>query len=369
MRERTTRIKRGDRDADQFFLTPAQRENHGRYATPPTPDQLSRFFHLNDEDLAQIRSCRGEHNRLGFALQLSTVRYLGTFLEGPVAVPSEVVRTLADQLGISKLDNLPAYRAGKQRWEHAAQIQINFGYSDITEPPGWVSPDALALRALLDWNRTPSVLFDHAATWLLAHKILLPGCSTLKTIYSPRPCQSREPVVALVGTRYCKPAAHASGASVSCAGRRRGSLLDQIRSGPTRVSGQAMRAAVDRLKSIRELGIDLPAVGRIPESRIASLAHFASRAKVSLITRMPSARRLATLAAFVYSLEATAQDDVLEVFESLLADLFGDAEKADKKARLRTLKGSRRSNSHTCACLPLAHRPGVARRPGPREGV
>jgi TnpA family transposase len=53
---------------------------------------------------------------------------------------------------------------------------------------------------------------------------------------------------------------------------------------------------------------------------------------------MPSARRLATLAAFVYSLEATAQDDVLEVFEGLLGDLFGDAEKADKKARLRTLK-------------------------------
>ncbi len=116
------------------FLTPAQRENHGRYATPPTPDQLSRFFHLNDEDLAQIRSRRGEHNRLGFALQLSTVRYLGTFLDDPVAVPSEVVRTLAGQLGISKLDNLPAYRAGKQRWEHAAQIRINFGYSDITEP-------------------------------------------------------------------------------------------------------------------------------------------------------------------------------------------------------------------------------------------
>ena len=99
-----------------------------------------------------------------------------------------------------------------------------------------------------------------------------------------------------------------------------------------------MRAAVERLKSIRELGIDLPAVRRIPESRIASLALFASRAKVSLITRMPSARRLATLAAFVYSLEATAQDDVLEVFEGLLGDLFGNAEKADKKSRLRTLK-------------------------------
>ena len=116
------------------FLTPAQRENYGRYGASPSPDQLSRFFYLNDDDLAQIRTCRGEHNRLGFALQLSTVRYLGTFLDDPIAVPSEVVQTLAYQLGISNLDTLPAYGIGKQRWEHTARIQMSFGYSDITEP-------------------------------------------------------------------------------------------------------------------------------------------------------------------------------------------------------------------------------------------
>jgi TnpA family transposase len=104
------------------------------------------------------------------------------------------------------------------------------------------------------------------------------------------------------------------------------------------VSGPALRAAINRLKSVRELGITLPAAQHIPESRIASLARFANRAKVSLITRMPAARRLATLVAFVYCLEGTAQDDVLEVLESLLHELFGAAEKADQKARLRTLK-------------------------------
>src|SRR5664279_4079183 len=99
------------------FLTPEQRENYARYSRSPTPEELRRFFHLNDDDLAQIRSCRGDHNRLGFALQLSTVRYLGTFLDDPVSVPSQVVQTLARQLGISDLDSLAAYRAGKQRWE------------------------------------------------------------------------------------------------------------------------------------------------------------------------------------------------------------------------------------------------------------
>ncbi|WP_245632463.1 hypothetical protein [Edaphobacter aggregans] len=85
------------------------------------------------------------------------------------------------------------------------------------------------------------------------------------------------------------------------------SLLDQIRSGPTRISGPAIRAAIDRLNAVRALGITVPMKAHIPSSRIASLARFANRAKAQAISRMPAARRLATLVAFVHCLEATAQ--------------------------------------------------------------
>jgi TnpA family transposase len=57
------------------------------------------------------------------------------------------------------------------------------------------------------------------------------------------------------------------------------------------------------------------------------------------------------LVAFVYCLEATALDDALEVLEALLRDLFGDAIKADKKARLRTLKDlDQAAATLACAC-------------------
>jgi hypothetical protein len=56
------------------FLTPQQRATYGRYAGSPTVDELTRYYHLNDDDLTQVMSCRGEHHRLGFALQLTTVR-------------------------------------------------------------------------------------------------------------------------------------------------------------------------------------------------------------------------------------------------------------------------------------------------------
>jgi hypothetical protein len=77
------------------FLTAAQRDRYGRYPDVVTPDDLVRCFHLSDDDRTQIMSCRGHHNRLGFALQLTTVRYLDTFLDDPIAVPSSVLQSLS----------------------------------------------------------------------------------------------------------------------------------------------------------------------------------------------------------------------------------------------------------------------------------
>jgi Domain of unknown function (DUF4158) len=251
------------------FLTPAQRESYGRYAASPTPDQLSGFFQISDDDLREIRSCRAEHNRLGFALQLSTVRYLGTFLDDPVAVPAEVVQTLAHQLEIVNLDTLPAYGTGKQRWDHAARIQISFGYSDITEPI--VGFRLTCWLYVLCWTGTerPSVLFDRAVAWLLAHKILLPGCSTLERFVLRVRARVESRVWHLLGRGIRPPQRKRRESLLTVPEGRRGSLLDQIRSGPTRASGPAMNATIDRLRTIRGLGIVLPAFRHIPESRLA----------------------------------------------------------------------------------------------------
>ena len=320
------------------FLSNEQRENYGRYSGALSPDDLTRYFHLDDTDHALIAQNRGEYNRLGFAAQLGTVRYLGTFLEDPLDVPVTILHTLAKQLRIEAMTDAHIYSASRQRLQHAAEIKTQYGYVEITERQ--VGFHLTRWLYALCWTGTdrPSVLFERAVTWMITHKVLLPGCSTLERYIARLRGRVEERLWLSLGRGISSEQQGRLESLLLVPVGSRSSQLDRLRKGPVMVSSRSLVVALMRLHSVRELGISLPAAARIPATRVAALARFAGAAKVSAILRLPNPRRLATLVAFVHCLEASAQDDVLEVLEVLLRELFGDAIKADKKARLRTLK-------------------------------
>ena len=320
------------------FLSEDHRNRYGRYTGEPTPEQLARFFHLDDADKEVIALHRGDHNRLGFAVQLCTARFLGTLLENPQDTPSGIVANVACQLSIGDPSGYAQYCAGEQRWEHAAEIRTRYGYHDFS---GWSVQFRLNrwLYALC-WTGTdrPTMLFDRATTWLVSHKVLLPGVSVLERLVARLRSRVQEHLWRLL-IRGLTPESHdrLDGLFLTPEGERR-SRLDRLRTGPTRRSGPELVRALRRLDEVRNLAIDVSISSRLPRSRVLELARFAATAKAYAIERMPKERRAATLVALVSTLEATAQDDALDVLNIVLTELFSDAVKAGKKARLRTLK-------------------------------
>ena len=97
---------------------------------------IARYFYLDDGERREIAVRRGDYNRLGYAIQLCTVRFLGTFLPEPTAVPSVVIAHLAKQLGIAAPSCLARYRErAETHHAHATEIQRRHGYRDFHQQP------------------------------------------------------------------------------------------------------------------------------------------------------------------------------------------------------------------------------------------
>jgi len=257
------------------FLTPEQRARYGRYGEDPTPEQLARCFHLTNDDRELIDKGQSDRARLGCAVQLGTVRFLGTFLADQTDVPTVVVDHLAAQLGIADPSALKGYGETAMRFKHAAAIRERVGYSDFNDQPGhWRFIRWLYTRAYVAGERH-IVLFDLSTVRLVEAKILLPAASTL------------ERLIATVKERAATQLWRALGAIpdeetgkrllallVVHPGRRRQSTLDRIRRAPTSPSTDGLVGGLRRLEEILSLGARQFNLGRIPQGRIDAMARY-----------------------------------------------------------------------------------------------
>lgn len=73
------------------LLTPEQEGKYGSFCDTPISEQLVKYFCLDNTDKELIWNCRGEHNQLGFAVQLGTIRFLEILLSNPTDVPQLII--------------------------------------------------------------------------------------------------------------------------------------------------------------------------------------------------------------------------------------------------------------------------------------
>lgn len=321
------------------FLTNDQKEGYGRFSYDPDDAELAACFHLDDSDLALINSHRGTVNRLGFALQLTTVRFLGTFLTDPTDVPENVVEFIAAQLSINDASCLVDYRKRKQTpYGHVNEIKAHHGYSDFNEPP-WRFRLARVLYSRF-WigNDRPSLLFEFSIAWLMQRKVLLPGVTTLSRLIA----EVRERATTRLWSSLAALPNNVQKAQLESllevSEGHRNSLFDDYRKGPVRVSGPEFNKTIQRHLGLAKFGIHELNISKIPPVRLKALARHSQIVSSYKIARMPEHRRIALLIAFVRAATTSLLDDALDILDLLITDIASSAKNAGKRSRLRNLK-------------------------------
>ncbi len=320
------------------LLTAEQERRYGRYANEPSPAQLAQYFHLDDADRARIDHRRRPYNRLGFALQLGTVRFLGTFLDDPTDVPDTVVTFVARQLGITDSTDWAQYGVGDTHWDHAREIRQHYGYRAFTDPSeSFRLVRWMYARAWVSDER-PSMLFDLATARLVERKVLLPGVTVLARLVArvrDRAAQRLWRLLASLPT--AEQHASLEGLLTVPEGNR-SSHLDRLRHSPTRISSTALVRAVQRFEDIQAVGVRELSLAHVPPSRLKTLGRYAASVWAPTIARMPDDRRIATLLAFARTMATTALDDALDLLDLMITDILAKAKKLGQTERLRTVR-------------------------------
>jgi TnpA family transposase len=122
------------------FLTPADRERLSHFPASISENDLAVYFTLSSSDRELIGSDREPHTRLGFALMLCALRYLGFFPINITRAPESAVEYLAEQFHVAP-EALSAYGGrAETRREHLPPIMAHLGFRRVDAPERGRSP-------------------------------------------------------------------------------------------------------------------------------------------------------------------------------------------------------------------------------------
>ena len=321
------------------FLSPEQIAQYGHYAGEPSAKQLAKYFHLDDADLEVMATWREDHTRLGFAVQLCTVRFLGNFLSDWTETPPVVLEHLARQLQVGDLAVWRDFYIGSRTQKrHRHIIRKHYGYEEFHHSRRMFTLlRQLYARAWLAEER-PLVLFDFATTWLVQHKVLLPGATVLERLVARVINRTNERLWRLLAQLPDDIQARNLLNLLEIEEGTRISKLEWLRREERKATSRTIVSAIRRLQTIRSLGVSQIDLSALPIGRINAMARYGMLAWAQTIENLEERRRLATLLATAKELEALVQDEVLDLFIKIITKDFSDAEKGGIQARLNVIK-------------------------------
>jgi TnpA family transposase len=313
------------------FLSDAERARLGRFASELSEEDLAAHFTLTERDRALVRAGRrGEANRLGFALQLCALPFLGFVPDDLTSAPPEAVTYLASQLGVGPTA-LGRYATRDQtRTDHLLEIQAALGFrpagpGELKELGDWLTERAME-------HDKPSLLFELGAQRLRAQRVVRPGITVLERLVGTARARAEEET-------YLRLSKIIAG---------RSELLDELlqpdpsmgrsplawlRSPATSAAPAAIRSQLDKRAFLRERSCAEWDVTALTPNRVKFLASLARRSTNQALQRAPATRRHPALAAFCVETLTELTDEIVDLFDKALAG-------SDSRARreLRDLK-------------------------------
>ena len=320
------------------FLTDAERERLDSFPAQVVPGDLDTYFTLSRADRRQIPRTTSAANRLGFALQLGTLRFLGFCPDDLSTVPEAVVAFVARQLDVAP-GELRGMAGGARRGRSTSGRSGATSASARPRPETWPSSKAGSWTA--PWSTTdPPCSCSLACEHLLGLRIERPGITHLERVIASARQRAQQETYRRLGpilTRDCK--ARLDGLLTVDAATGRSSLAWLQQSAAT-YSPPMILATLEKRACCRRWGVDRWDVSSLTPNRLKFLAQIARRSTNQALQRMPEQRRYPILVAFLYQTLIDLTDEAIDLFDRCLAEAYHRASRDLEDFRLSVARST-----------------------------
>ena len=302
------------------FLTTAERERWDRFPPEIVEADLVAFFTLSLADRGHLPVKIAAHNRLGFALQLCAIRYLGFCPADLATVPLPAVTYLARQVDADPKE-LSRYGArAHTRTDHLQKVLDYLGFRKAKPRHLKALQRWLAERAL-EHDR-PSFLLQMACEKLYHDKLVRPGITILERMVTRGRVQAQQDTFRLLApvlTDGCKVLLDrllVRDDALGC------TPLAWLRHSATSNSATAILATLEKLAYLRRWGLEDWDLRALPPNRLKFLAQLGRKSTSQALQRTPEERRYPILVAFLQQSLLEITDEAIDLFDRCLAEAY-----------------------------------------------
>ena len=300
-----------------------------------TPELLGRHFVLSAVDLRETRRCRGDENKLGFALTLLLVRFLNSAAVSPEQVPEAVVDFVSTQVEAEPAA-LSAYgtRRPQTRDDHAKRIRLYLGVRAFAASDGEPLLGFLVGRAMHRDN--PAMLLDEAEEQLRRERILLPVERTLNRLVTHARVVAEQKIYRTISSQLTREHKIAFEELLEQPGgkgevlpngsrSRRSSSFAWLKEPPRSAGEKAIKELARKLGMVQETRVERIDLSGLNRNRVKRLARLGFSYHSPALRRFEEEKRWAIVAATLAELRGRITDDMVEMLDELIARTFSRA--------------------------------------------
>jgi TnpA family transposase len=315
------------------FLNQAERASLNEFPANIEEQDVTNHFFLSPKDLEEIALQRGEHNRLGFALLLCGLRYLGFFPNQLESVPENALHYLSEQLDVDASSLANYGQRGQTRREHQQWIMRYLGFRWLRSEDESDMLDWLSQRALE--NPRPSVLFQQASERLYKQRLVRPAISSLEAWLTTARQAADELSYSVLAAYLDETTRQSLDKLLSVDANRGESPLSWLRRAARGYNAEDILDAIAKLNSLEAWRLDAWDVQRLPPARLEHLAQLARHSSSQALVSKAPQQRYPILMAFLLEARKGLTDEILDLYDNRIAESLRDSKNELKAHRLQ----------------------------------